>query len=678
VVSRRPVAIDDLLAIRMPHHPAVSPDGNRVAFAGGRFDYDANEIRSGLWVVPTAGGAPAALTEEEGRDASPKWSPDGRWIAFLSDREGKRRERKRAPLQLWIVSSTGSEPRQLTSFEAGVSQPAWSTDSRSIAFITRGTLDTPEASEPPEVIVREITRPKYKYDGMGFFDGYAHVWTVPANGGTPVQLTRGTFDHEWPLWLPGAHEVAFVTNRAPDADLTLVRDLWAANVRTGELRQITRSSGPCIAPAASPDGRWIAFVGHDFHAGPATNNGVWIVPAQGGEAVNLTAAFDRSVVNSVSSDTRVAPLFPSVEWVDGGEGIVFYATDGGHTHLYRMGVAERTIRQLTAGPEVVADFSAAGGQIVYQRMTPSSLDELWLLSPGGEPRRLVTLNAALTARLDLVQPQRFAYDGADGWPMEGWMVTPPGFDPARKYPAILRIHGGPHSSYGDLVNHYVQVLAARGFVVVWTNPRGSGGYGEAFTRAVVRDWGGKDSEDILRGLDHVIAQGFIDPARVAVTGGSYGGFMTNWLITHHDRFRCAVTEVCVSNLFNFFGTSDIGFTWGELEWGANPWDGTQILLEHSPYWYAKQVSCPVLITANEEDHRCPIEQSEQLFIALKKLGKEAVFLRFSGESHTMGSTGRPKPRIERLRHIVAWVERHLLESAERPPQVAEPAAQPAR
>ncbi len=659
MVNRRPVAIEDLLAIRMPHHPAVSPDGSQAVFAGGRFDYKRNEIRAGLWIVPTAGGEPTPLIAEEARDGSPRWSPDGRWVAFLSNRAGAAHGRKKAPMQLWVVPASEGETRQLTSFEAGVSQPAWSPDGRSIAFVTRGSRERPEGEEPPEVIVREIRRPKYKYDGSGFFDGFAHVWTVPLEGGTPAQITGGDFDHEWPVWLAGGREIAFVTNRTPEADLSLVRDLWAADVQSGRLRQITHSSGPCIGPALSPDGRWIAFVGHDFHAGPATNNGVWIVPPAGGEAVNLTAAFDRSVGNAVWSDTRQAPLFPSVEWTSDGEAIIFYANEGGHTHLYRVDVASRTVRQLTDGPEVVADFSAGGGQIVYQRQTPSSLDELWVLPPSGEPRRLTGLNDDLLARLQVSEPERFAYAGADGWPMEGWIVRPPDFAPGKTYPAVLRIHGGPHSTYGDLFNHYVQLLAARGFVVVWTNPRGSQGYGEAFTRAVVGDWGGKDSEDILRGLDHAIAGGFIDPQRVAVTGGSYGGFMTNWLITHNDRFRCAVTEVCVSNLFNFYGTSDIGATWGELEWGANPWDGTQVLLEHSPYWYANRVTCPVLITANEEDHRCPIEQSEQFFIALRKLGKEAVFLRFTGESHTMGSTGRPKPRIERLRYLTAWFEQHL-------------------
>lgn len=677
-MSRRPVAIEDLLTIRMPHHAAVSPDGARVVFAAGRFDYDANEIRAELWIVPTGGGDSVPLTTADGRDGSPRWSPDRRWVAFLSNRSGRRQGRKLAPMQLWVVSADGGEPRQLTSFEAGVSQPVWSPDGRTLAFVTRGTLDTPEGKDPPERIVRLISRPKYKYDGLGFFDGYAHIWTVPAEGGTPARVTDGDYDHEWPVWLPGGREVAFVTNRTPDADLSLVRDLWAADTQTGALRQITRNAGPCTSPAVSPDGRWIAYVSHDFHAGPATNAGAWVVPAEGGDAGNLTAGFDRSVGNSVWSDTRIALLFPTIEWIDDGKAIVFYATDGGRTHLYRVDVASRRVQQLTDGPEVVADLAAAGGQVVYQKMTQASLDELWVLPPAGEPRRLTALNDALIGTLRVAEPEHFTYEGEDGWPMDGWVVKPPDFEPGKRYPAILRIHGGPHSTYGDIFNHYVQVLAARGHVVVWTNPRGSQGYGEAFTQAVVRDWGGKDSTDILRGLDAAVTQGFIDPARVAVTGGSYGGFMTNWLITHTDRFRCAVTEVCVSNLFNFYGTSDIGATWGELEWGADPWDGTQTLLEHSPYWYARRVTCPVLITANEEDHRCPIEQSEQFFIALRKLRKEAVFLRFPGESHTMGSTGRPKPRIERLRHLTAWFDRHLQTTTEaaQPVRTAAPAGRP--
>ena len=661
-MDRRPIEIDDLLRIRFPHDAAISPDASRVIFALARLDHDANEFKGNLWMVPTAGGAPVPFTADEARDVKPVWSPDGRWIAFLSNRGGKRRGRKKAAMQLWVMPADGGEARQLTFFKAGVSQPAWSPDGRALAFISRGTPDKLE-SDPADadevLVVREITRPKYKFDAMGFLEGFAHVWMVPADGGEPTRLTDGDFDHEFPAWLPGGHEVIFVANRMPDADFSFTRDLWAADIRTLALRKITYNAGPCHSPVPSPDGGLIAFVGHDFHAKSATNFSVWVVPASGGAAVNLTAGFDRSVGNAVGSDARLAPMFSTPAWTPDGSALVFFATDSGRTHLYRVGATDHAVRPLTDGAEVVADLSAAAGYVVYQRMSSTSLDELWILPPAGQPRRLAGFNDDLLHGLDVGEPQHFTYAGVDGWQLGGWYLLPADFDRTRKYPAILRIHGGPHAAYGDTFNHYVHLLAAHGYVIMWTNPRGSQGHGEAFTRAVVGDWGGKDSRDILLGLDHVIAQGFVDPDRVAVTGGSYGGFMTNWLITHTNRFRCAVTEVCVSNLHSFYGTSDIGATWGELEWGANPWDDPERLLMQSPLSYVRNVTTPVLITANEADHRCPVEQSEQFYMALRKWRKEAVFLRFQDESHTMGSNGRPKPRIERLKRLIAWFDRYL-------------------
>jgi dipeptidyl aminopeptidase/acylaminoacyl peptidase len=659
-MARRGVEVDDLLKIRFPHQAALSPDGRRVVFALGRLDHGANEWRASLWMVPVTGGDPQPLTLDEARDASPVWSPDGRWIAFLSTRGDRRRGRKKPSAQVWVMPADGGEARQLTFCAAGVSQPAWSPDANTIAFVARGAPDATEgAGDDEEPVVREVTRAKYKFDGMGFLEGYAHIWTVPAAGGEPVRLTDGDFDHEAPAWVPGGREIVFVANRTAEADFAFARDLWAADVATRALRRLTLHPGPALSPSPSPDGRWVAFVGHDFHAGSATNAGVWVVPTAGGDAVNLTAAFDRSVGNAVGSDARLVPLVPSIAWTPDASAVTFYATDRGSTHLYRVTVADRWVHQLTGGSEVVADLTAAAGTVVYQRMTPTSLDELWVLPPAGEPYRLTGVNDALRAELELAEPRHFAFRGVDSWPMDGWLLVPPGFDPGRQYPAILRIHGGPHAAYGDAWNHYVAVLAARGYVVVWTNPRGSQGYGEAFARAVVEDWGGKDSQDILLGLDHAIGLGGIDPARVAVTGGSYGGFMTNWLIGHTARFCCAVTEVCVSNLHSFYGTSDIGATWGEVEWGGSPWEAPERLLRHSPIMYVRQITTPVLITANEADHRCPIEQSEQFFIALRKLGKEAQFLRFSGESHSMSSAGRPRPRLERLRRLLDWFDRHL-------------------
>ncbi len=659
-MSKRSIELDDLLRVRFPQHAAVSPDGRRVVFALSRLDYETNEIRGALWLIPSTGDTPVPFTADEARDTSPTWSPDGRWIAFLSNRSGTRRGWKRAPMQLWIIPVDGGEARQLTAFKAGVTQFAWAPDGQSLAFVTRGKLAEPERDpDSDEIVVREITRPKYKFDAMGFLDGYAHVWTVPAAGGTPVQLTAGDFDHESPVWLPTGREIIVVANRNLMADLSTARDLWAVSVQTRAVRPLTHKTGPCVSPSVSPDGRWISFVGHDYPEGSARNSTVWVVPSTGGAAINLTAAFDHSVGNAVGTDVRLVPLLPSTAWTAASDAIIFFSTAAGRTNLYTVRILEKTIQQLTEGDEVIADVTAAGGVIVYQRISPTSLDELWVLAPNGRPRRLAGFNDDLLGEVEIRQPQRFTYEGADSWPMEGWVLTPPGFNPAKTYPAILRIHGGPHAAFGEVPGHYPQLLAANGYVVVSTNPRGSQGYGEAFTRSVVTDWGTKDSEDILRGLDHVLAQGFVDPKRTAVTGGSYGGFMTNWLITHTNRFRCAVTEVCISNIHSFYGTSDIGATWGEVEWGTTPWDDPTTLLKHSPLQYVKNVTTPVLITANEQDHRCPVEQSEQFFIALRKLGKDATFLRFQGESHTMGSNGRPKPRIERLRRLLAWFNKHL-------------------
>lgn len=664
-MDRRPIALEDVLKIRFPQDAAISPDGSRVLYALTRLDEETNEFRGNLWMVPATGGAPRPFTADEARDAYPAWSPDGRWIAFLSNRGGTRMGRKRAAMQLWVMPVDGGEARQLTFFKAGVSQPVWSPDGRHLAFVSRGSLDRRETkSEDDPLIVREITRPKYKFDAMGFLEGYLHIWTVPAAGGEPTRLTDGDYDHDTPAWLGGGREVICLANRMKDADFSFARDVWAADVETGRLRQITRNTGPCVFAAPSLDGRLIAYVAHDFRAKTATNLGVWVIPSSGGDARNLTAGFDRSVGNAVGTDVRLAPMIPHITWTADGNGVLFYATDKGHTHVYRAGVTDAGVQPLTDGAELVGDLTASAGSVVYQRMGPTSLDELWVLPPAGHPRRLVAPNDDVLAGLRIDEPRHFTYAGVDGWPMDGWMLTPPDFDASKKYPAVLRIHGGPHSAYGDVFTHYHYLLAARGYVVVWTNPRGSQGYGESFTKAVVGDWGGKDSRDILMGLDHAIAQGFIDPERVAVTGGSYGGFMTNWLITHTNRFRCAVTEVCVSNLYSFWGTSDIGATWGELEWGANPWDDPDRLLMQSPLAFVRNVNTPVLITANEEDHRCPVEQSEQFYMALRKLGKEARFLRFTESSHTMGSNGKPKQRLERFRRLLAWFDLYLQPASE--------------
>ncbi len=703
MTGRRPMIPEDLLALRWVRDVALSPDGRTVVYtlehvavpseaasgygpearatgaapatAGSGPEASGSEAlggrpayRSHLWIVDATGGEARQFTVGEQRDRHPLWAPDGGAVLFLSDRGRTAAAASKPPAHLWLIPATGGEARQITQAEHSPAEPAWAPDGRQIAFSGKPPVTAPPASD-----VRVITRLRHKTDGEGFWDGrYRQIFVVPATGGPARQLTDGPYDHHEPAWSPDGRRLAFVANRADDADTTNVTDLWVVDAAGGEPRRLTRSVGPIFAPAWSPDGTLIAYFGHENVCMGASNVMLWVVPADGSDAPRcLTRHYDRSLAHHLLSDMRAHPHVGTPVWSPDGRFVFVLVADGGTTQLAAVEVATGTVRLMTTGRHDIyaVAYDARCAQVAMAVATPTEPGDVWLADvhglASGQPaagplRRLTAVNQDLLAGVTLSVPQRFAYRGADDWTIEGWVMAPVGAAPAARAPTILCIHGGPHAAYGETFFHEFQVLAGKGYALVFTNPRGSQGYGQTFTAATHHDWGGKDCEDILAGLDAALARfPFLDPERLGIQGGSYGGFMTNWIIGHTDRFRAAVTMRSIANCLSQWGTSDLAYFKGYWEFPGDPWEHPTFYWERSPLAYVQRITTPLLIMHSEQDLRCPIGEAEQLFTALKKLGREVVFVRFPNESHDLSRSGQPAHRVERLHLLLDWFDRHL-------------------
>ena len=640
----------DLTRLRFVTDPQISPDGRIVAFVVTTLSEEKDEYLSSIWLVEAAGGEPRRFTTGPRRDTAPRWSPDGSRLAFVSEREPKKKG------QLYVMPARGGEPTRLTDLQNGASAPRWSPDGTRLAFVARvGGWHEPEAedeknkSRPPRV----ITTLKYRFNGEGFtYDRRAHVFVVAAAGGEARQLTEGDYDHGEPVWSPDGRSIAFTAARHEERDHDDVSDIWAVSAEGGALRRLTPTAGPALHPRFSPSGDAVAYLGRASVNTFSKNFRLFTVPVLAAEAPTcLTEDLDRSCAL-----LGVHPL-----WAP-DDTITIAAEDQGTLGLYRVRRGGPAVR-IVGGERTVTGYSgsADGATLAFAASDPAAPAEVFVCAADGSgERRLTDFNADWKREVAVSRPERFRFQRA-GVGVDGWIVKPFGFEAGRRYPLLLNVHGGPHAQYGPSFFDEFQVQAGAGYAVLFTNPRGSQGYGEAFTGAVVGDWGGGDAADVLAGLDEALRRfDWIDAERLGLIGGSYGGFMTSWIVGHSKRFRAACSERAVNVQASMFGTSDIGFIFNPAELGGvRPWEDMSKYLERSPLTYARDITTPLLIIHAEDDLRCPIEQAEQLYVALKALRRDVTFVRFPDENHELSRSGKPRHRLERFRIILDWFARNL-------------------
>ena len=644
----------DVFGLAQASDVQISPDGKRIAYTRATADIMIDGDRRQIWLVDVASGRQMPLGVAG--SARPRWSPDGTRLAYVAKGEGE----KPQIFVRWLQSGTGSA---VTAVPEAPADLAWSPDGRMIGFAmfvpgNATTLGTPPVkpegakwAEP----VKIIGQVHYREDGGGYLrPGYNHMFVVPADGGAARQLTFGAYDDGGQVaWSADGRHLLIATNHGKDWERDPISsDLFAVDVGTGALRQLTTRNGPDEQPAASPDGRMIAWVGYDDKLLGYQNHRLSVMNADGSGARVLTAGLDRDVGNPV--------------WAADGRSIYVDYAEHGVTRVARVTLDGRvtTVAAGLAGghldrPYSGGDFSVSReGMVAISAGDPTHPADVAVVGRGGTVRRLTDLNANLFAGKTLAAVRPLAVtSSAGGLPIDAWMVTPPGYDPTRKYPLILEIHGGPFASYAPVWSTDAQLYAAAGYVVVYANPRGSTSYGEAFANRIHHKYPSEDYDDLMSVVDAAIAGGSVDPRNLFVTGGSGGGLLTAWIVGKTDRFRAAVTQKPVINWTSQVLTTD-GYTQMAKYWfGAMPWEDQAQYWRRSPLSLVGNVKTPTAVMVGEEDHRTPPGEAEQYYAALQIRSVPTVLIRVPGASHG-GLADRPSQLIGETNAILAWFERY--------------------
>jgi dipeptidyl aminopeptidase/acylaminoacyl peptidase len=645
---------EDVYALTSVVDPRLSPDGRRVAYVVSRTDEEANTYRTAIWVAALDGSEePRQFTSGERNDGSPRWSPDGRWLAFVSNRDG---DEKKAKGQLYVLPADGGEPRKLTDGKESVESIAWSPDSSRIAFARRVPDEAYAEEDDRKRAPRRFTRVFFKLDSVGWIgDRRRHVFVVGLDGRDERQLTDGDCENDTPAWSPDGKRIVFWSMRDDRWDVEFVEALYELELDSegAEPKRLSQPDESASNASFSPDGSRIAYIYAPEDGTYPHHSQIAVMNADGSDRRVLTASLDR----------QCAPFPLAREPVWDGDRVAFAVEDGGNVHLYTVAAdGSREPELLVGGEQFTGLFDLVDGVLVYTASTYDRPHELF----AGDGKRITSVCDDFVAGRELAPVERFTAKSADGTEVDAWLVRPPDFDETKRYPVLLTIHGGPFSQYGTGFFDEVQVYAGAGYCVLFSNPRGGSGYSEEWGRAIRGTgngdgpgWGTVDFEDVMGVVDTALAKyPFLDADRLGVLGGSYGGYLTSWTVGHTKRFKAALSERSVNNLVSAFGSSDLFWVF-ERQFGGPMWEDVDAWLRMSPATYARDIETPLLIVHSETDLRCNIEQGEHLFILLRLLGKEVEMLRFPAESHELSRSGSPIHRVQRFEAILDWFGRYL-------------------